>query len=154
MHLACFDDSPQIWIYWRRVCWEAHLSSFVCRAVHVLSGVERSCPLDSGPARVAQTGRVAAGCEWQTKRRGESSDFPGLSAATDLPGSAQRRGLAKSVWQAVTWSTCTSAGPGTGRVPFPGGHSIGKKKCRTLRHRTVKKRVYGGAGRGGALRVG
>ena len=55
------------------------------------------------------------------KRRGESADFPGESAATDLPGSAQRRGLAKSVRQAVTRSVRTSAGPGTGRVLFPWG---------------------------------
>ena len=41
-------------------------------------GVERTGRPDGGPARVAQTGRVAAGGAWQTDRlgRGESTDFP------------------------------------------------------------------------------
>ena len=33
---------------------------------YVLSGVERTGPPDGGPARVAPTGRVAAGGAWQT----------------------------------------------------------------------------------------
>ena len=70
------------------------------------------------PDRAGSCGRVAAGGAWQTNDAANRRE----SAATDLPRSAQRRGLAKSVWQAVTRSVRTSAGPGTGRVLFPWGH--------------------------------
>ena len=56
----------------------------------VRSGVERSGPPDGSLARVAQTGRVAAGGVWQTTCQTtlRIGGFPGESVATDLPGSA------------------------------------------------------------------
>ena len=68
---------------------------------NVLSGVERTGPPDGGPARVAPTVRVAAGGAWQTANRRISRRII-ESVATDL---SQRRGLAKSVWQASAFTT-------------------------------------------------
>ena len=60
--------------------------------------VKRTGP---GPCRPDRAGsrrwRVA---ERSTRRIG---GYPGESAATNLPWSAQRRGLANSVWQATRW---------------------------------------------------
>ena len=60
-----------------------------------LSGVERSGPPDGGPA----TGRVAGGGRVADRSMRRIGGFPGESAVTNPPGSAQRKGLAKSVWQ-------------------------------------------------------
>ena len=58
-------------------------------------------PEQNEPARpTAARGRPGGGGGWQTDRRDESAEFPGESAATDLPGSAQWRGPARSAWQA------------------------------------------------------
>ena len=96
------------------------------RNSYALSGVERTGPPDGGPARVAQTDRAGSRgrrvADRSTRRIG---GFPGEPAATDLPGSAQRRGLAKSVWQAVTRSI--RAGPQTGRVLLPWGYRAKKE---------------------------
>ena len=106
---------------------------------------ERTGPPDGGPVRVAPTGRVSAGVAWQTNdaaNRRISRRIGGDGPA----GVSTTAGLAKSVWQAVTRSVRTSAGPGTGRVLFPWGHR-GKKEPSpaTLRGQAACVR------RGGAL---
>ena len=64
-----------------------------------VSGVKRTSLPDGGPARVPQTGRVAAGGAWQTDRRGERRIFRRIGG--DRDGSAQLLGVAKSAWQAA-----------------------------------------------------
>ena len=64
---------------------------------HVLSGVERTGPPGGGLVCVSPGSRAGRGADRSTRRIGGRT---GESAATNLPGSEQRRGLAKSVWQA------------------------------------------------------
>ena len=68
-----------------------------------LSGVERTGYRAQAGSRVADRSTLRIG------------GFPGKSAATKLPGSAQRRGLAKSVWQAAcevsSMRQCAREGP-------------------------------------------
>ena len=79
--------------------WPGRRAAVIPSSQAFLSGDERTGPPGGGPARVTQTGRVAAGGAWQTDRRGERRIFRRIGG--DRDGSAQLLGVAKSAWQAA-----------------------------------------------------